>query len=554
MLGQGGFGITYLAYDLNLNGPVALKEYFPAEYARRRRDGAVLPNSRDSRNVFDWGLDRFLAEAQAIHQLRHPNVVRAHRYFRARGGGFIVMEYVEGDSLSGVLNNRGRLTFAEWRPLLEKLLDGLEHVHEHDYLHRDIKPANIVIRDVDGAPVIIDFGSARIATGERTHTQVFTPEYAPIEQHGKGQQRPPADLYALAAVSYRALLGELPPTAPDRVLEDSIKRLEQSVDGAERGWLAGLDRCLAVQPKDRPKSVAALREEFTKGRIAPDAEAVRNYRLRFEVPKSGRGKVLVKRLAPPLNYWKVRRWVGHRSSGVVNAAVFAPFHVSGADAGDASLFEKACDGLDEGYAWLLGLEQSGAIEEAARERIQGKRRQRTGSKRPPSASRPRPHDPPTGMPVDGESGRGDPRIELRTSEGSSVMPLSEWSRQLRQRRAKEAEERAQTAGKWVLGLWYGLPVTAAMCDGAGVDGLGVFAIGWLATAFVAGAFAFLVSKQNGVLMLTTLALLLGLGILAVQQRSAWWVMTVYFVGGAGVWWVGARLWRLRPSDESGSAA
>ena len=427
MLGRGGFGITYLAYDHNLNGPVALKEYFPRDFARRRRDGAVAPESRDSRKFFDWGLKSFLAEARAIHQLRHPNVVRAHRYFETRGGGWIVMEYVEGDSLSRILNDRGRLTFAEWRPLLEKLLDGLEHVHEHDYLHRDIKPANIVIRAVDDAPVLIDFGSARIATVERTHTQVFTPAYAPIEQHGRGEkQGPPADLYALAAVSYHALLAELPPTAPDRVIDDSIKRLAECVNG-ERGWLAGLDRCLAVQPANRPQSVAALREEFAKGFIAPDSEAVSKYRQRFEVPKTGRGRALVARLAPPLDEWRVRRWVGHRSSGVVNATVFAPFHGrSGIDAGDAPLFAKKFDELDEGYAWLFRLEQSGAIEEAARERIQGTQGPRTRNNPPPAApDPPAPPDPSSlddGTAVSKSSSRGQSHHETSTSTPRTAAP------------------------------------------------------------------------------------------------------------------------------------
>ena len=152
VLGRGGFGITYLGFDLNLNGPVALKEYFPAGHARRLDDGSVGPASPDNRSLFDWGLTSFLAEAQAIHRLRHPNVVRALRYFQARGGAFIVMEYVEGDSLAKVLKDRSGLTFAEWHPLFEKLLDGLEHVHDHEYLHRDLKPGNIVVRDADGAP------------------------------------------------------------------------------------------------------------------------------------------------------------------------------------------------------------------------------------------------------------------------------------------------------------------------------------------------------------------------------------------------------------------
>ena len=264
VLGRGGFGITYLAFDLNLNGPVALKEYFPAGRARRLVHGSVGPASPENRAVFEWGRKSFLAEAQAVHRLRHPNVVRAHRYFEDRGSVFIVMEYVEGDSLAKILKDRGKLTFSEWAPLLDQLLAGLEHVHDREYLHRDLKPGNIVIRDTDGAPVLIDFGSARIAAGERTNTQTVTDGYAPIEQYGKKEQGPPADLYALAAVSYRVLLGERPPSAPDRVTNDTIGRLAERVREAEPGWLAALDHCLAIHPQDRPQSVTEFRRVISE--------------------------------------------------------------------------------------------------------------------------------------------------------------------------------------------------------------------------------------------------------------------------------------------------
>ena len=163
MLGSGGFGITYLAFDHMLDGPVALKEYFPADIAVRT-DGMRVEGSIADQKVFDWGLDRFLEEARAIHRLRHPNLVRVHRYVERHGTAYIVMEYVEGESLASILKSRGRLPVDEWRPWLDRLLDGLAHVHDNAYLHRDIKPANIVIRAADGEPVLIDFGAARVAS------------------------------------------------------------------------------------------------------------------------------------------------------------------------------------------------------------------------------------------------------------------------------------------------------------------------------------------------------------------------------------------------------
>ena len=276
MLGAGSFGITYLAFDHKLDGPVALKEYFPAGLAARADDRRVGASSTENREVFAWGLDRFIEEARAIHQFRHPNVVRAHRYLEAHGTAYIVMEYVEGESLAAVLDSRGSLAAAEWRPWLDRLLDGLAHIHGNGYLHRDIKPGNIVIRSADGEPVLIDFGAARVAARERTHTRVLTPEYAPIEQHSsQAMQEPPTDIYALAAVSYRALTGAPPPEAPDRMLDDRYEPLVGRVAGGEREWLAAIDRGLALRPQDRPQTVAAWNVALrgVDGTLTPDIDS-----------------------------------------------------------------------------------------------------------------------------------------------------------------------------------------------------------------------------------------------------------------------------------------
>ena len=213
--------------------------------------------------MFAWGLDRFIKEARAIHRFRHPNVVRAHRYIEAHGTAYIVMEYVEGESLAALLEARGSLPVAAWRPWLDRLLDGLAHVHDKGYLHRDIKPGNVVIRAADGEPVLIDFGAARVLAAERTHTLVLAPAYAPIEQHStKAQQGSFTDIYSLAAVSYRALTGEPPPNALDRMLDDRYEPLAVRVAGADQTWLAIVDRGLALQPQDRPETVEAWRKEL----------------------------------------------------------------------------------------------------------------------------------------------------------------------------------------------------------------------------------------------------------------------------------------------------
>ena len=260
VLGAGGFGITYLAFDHRLDGPVAIKEYFPADLATRGDAWRVSATATTKRGLFAWGLDRFLEEARAIYRFRHPNVVRAHRYLEANGTAYIVMEYVEGESLKAILDRRGRLSPEEWRPWMEALLEGLAHVHSHDYLHRDIKPANIVVRAEDGEPVLIDFGSARVQHRDRTHTQVLTAGYAPIEQYSSdAAQGPPADIYALAAVSHRALTGNAVPSAPDRVLNDEYEPLAESVSSADPMWLSAIDQALALRPQNRPQTAGAWR-------------------------------------------------------------------------------------------------------------------------------------------------------------------------------------------------------------------------------------------------------------------------------------------------------
>ena len=264
VLGAGSFGITYLAFDHTLDAAVALKEYFPAGVAGRNGEREVAPTSSDHRDLFVWGLDRFLAEGRVLQRCRHRNVVRAHSCLEAHGTAYIVLDYVEGESLSETLKASGRLPAAQWRPWLDGLLDGLAHVHEQGYLHRDIKPGNIVVRAEDGVPVLIDFGAARAAARERTHTRIMTPEYAPIEQHAGQPQGPAADIYALAAVTCRVLTGDPPPSAPDRMLEDRYEPLAGRVRGAAEAWLSAIDWGLALRPEDRPQTVATWREALDR--------------------------------------------------------------------------------------------------------------------------------------------------------------------------------------------------------------------------------------------------------------------------------------------------
>mgnify|MGYP001459903933 FL=1 len=273
VLGAGGFGITYRAIHEALENQVAIKEYFPAEWAYRDHNGTTVranaqgqvPARSGEPPCYDWGLQRFLDEAKILVQINHPGVVRVRDYFTANGSAYIVMEYEEGESLSTALQRGGILPEQELRRLLNDVMPALEAVHGEGYLHRDIKPSNLYIRSHDGHIILIDFGAARQALGRRTRsvTSVVTPGYSPIEQYVTvGEDYGPwTDIYALGAVLYRCITGAPPIEAPGRVLKDPMQpAIEVGAGLYSRGLLQVVDNALAVRPEDRFQSIVAMRE------------------------------------------------------------------------------------------------------------------------------------------------------------------------------------------------------------------------------------------------------------------------------------------------------
>ena len=168
VLGFGGFGMTYLGFDHNLDKPVAIKEYLPSDIAVRTSDNSVVPQASEFQGDFAWGLERFLDEARTLARFDHRHLVKVYRFFEMHNTAYIVMEYAEGETLSEYLNRKGVLTESELKAILNPILDGLAAVHRADFLHRDIKPGNIVIRAEDRSPVLIDFGAARQAVGAKS--------------------------------------------------------------------------------------------------------------------------------------------------------------------------------------------------------------------------------------------------------------------------------------------------------------------------------------------------------------------------------------------------
>ncbi|WP_020507266.1 DUF6384 family protein [Lamprocystis purpurea] len=261
----GGFGITYLGWDLGLHRRVAIKEYFPRDIAGRDGDRTtVTPDSTDDAEGFRYGLEQFQAEARTLARLDHPNIVRIHQVLAAHGTAYLVMEYYPGLTLAEHLDRQpgSRLPEATALALMQQILDGLRAVHAEGLLHRDIKPQNIYLAATRGGnarPVLIDFGAARQVAGERSRSLsvLLTPGYAPLEQYSRrGHQGPWTDVYAVAAVLYRMLTGSAPPDAHDRTQGEPLPPAARF--GVSATVSAALDRALAMAAGERPQSVVEL--------------------------------------------------------------------------------------------------------------------------------------------------------------------------------------------------------------------------------------------------------------------------------------------------------
>lgn len=265
-LGQGGFGITYLAEDTNLNQLVAIKEFLPIEMAVRDQSASVHPVSGEYGEQFKWGLDRFMSEAQTLAKFKHPNIVRVFTVFPENNTAYMVMEYEHGQGMHELLKNKNTLCEESLKTIIIPILDGLKKVHESGFIHRDIKPANIFIRE-DGSPVLLDFGSARQSFGmqTRTLTTMVSPGFAPFEQYvsKSDKQGPWTDIYGLGATMYRSVIGRSPAEAMDRSegllhsdRDTLVTASEINPAGYSSALLSAIDHALAFKPEGRPQSIS----------------------------------------------------------------------------------------------------------------------------------------------------------------------------------------------------------------------------------------------------------------------------------------------------------
>ena len=227
VLGQGGFGITYLAFDDKTKQRIAIKEYFPSEYAGRERDSYTVQSySGDREEYFEYGKTQFLEEARTLAEfIGDEHIVRVYSYFEENNTAYFAMEYVEGPSLEKYMAQKGgRLSVEETASLLLPLMGSLGHVHEKGIVHRDVSPDNILIEE-NGNAKLIDFGAARHSTGEMSKSLdvVVKHGFAPKEQYTRhGRQGPYTDVYAMAATFYYAITGKILPESVDRMEEDEL--------------------------------------------------------------------------------------------------------------------------------------------------------------------------------------------------------------------------------------------------------------------------------------------------------------------------------------------
>jgi len=270
IIGWGGFGIVYLAFDHSLDRQVALKEYMPYELAVRiQGETTVAVKSELHKETFQAGLHSFINDEARLlaHFEHHPSLVKVYRFWESNGTAYMVMPFYQGVTLKDKLRAMNTPPDEKWlKNLLSQLLGALSILHKDNCFHRDIAPDNILILSDDDKPLLLDFGAARRVIGDMTQTLtvMLKPGYAPIEQYGTEnaliKQGPWTDIYALAAVIYFAINGKTPIPSVDRMLSDTLVPLSKSAESQySADFLKGIDRSLAVRPEDRPQSVDELR-------------------------------------------------------------------------------------------------------------------------------------------------------------------------------------------------------------------------------------------------------------------------------------------------------
>lgn len=273
-LGSGGFGITYIGMDLVLNQKVAIKEYLPSDFATRM-PGALTVSvfSGESAQQFAMGLEKFLDEARRLAELDSiPGVVKIKEFFADNQTAYIVMEFLEGQTLKSILQEKGKLSYNEAAMIILPVLNTLEEVHTATWdeekksciIHRDVSPDNIFVT-TDGIVKLLDFGAARYASiyHSKSLSVILKPGYAPEEQYrSRGNQGPWSDVYGAATTFYKMLTGITPEDAMERLSYDEVKDPRKLGVKMTENQENALMNALNVKAEDRTQTAGAFAEEL----------------------------------------------------------------------------------------------------------------------------------------------------------------------------------------------------------------------------------------------------------------------------------------------------
>ena len=268
MLGQGGFGITYIGWDLALNRKVAIKEYFPSAYVSRDAcAGTALQwyPSQQAQEARSMGKDLFLKEARKMNRVDSiPQVVHVQELFEDNQTAYIVMNYIPGENLEKRMKRTGPLPWKQVQSLLLPVAEIMQKVHDAGLVHRDLSPDNLMIQP-DGSIRILDLGAAKdlnLRSGASS-MQVAKGGFSPMEQYiQKGSSGPWTDVYSLAATMYYCLTGLVPPSAIDRLSKDTLRWDLPQLRSLPISLIRTLQKAMAIQAKDRTQSMTAFAEEL----------------------------------------------------------------------------------------------------------------------------------------------------------------------------------------------------------------------------------------------------------------------------------------------------
>ncbi|HWQ07180.1 MAG TPA: protein kinase, partial [Feifaniaceae bacterium] len=334
VLGEGGFGITYLGWDLNLGVKIAVKEYYPMGFVTREHNAtsSVLPYVGDKAAFFAAGRDRFVDEAKSLAKFYGlPGIVAVKDFFLENNTAYIVMEFVEGKTLKQMLIDAGgKLPAAAVLEMMKPLMRSLSEVHDAGIIHRDISPDNIMVTK-EGNVKLLDFGAARdyADSGNRSLSVLLKPGYAPEEQYRtRGIQGPWSDVYALCATIYRAITGVTPPESVERLRTDELQAPSSLGAAIEPAREKALLNGMAVLQTDRYQSVIELYEALYSEQYAagvpltpPRKKAPVTPKKAAQQPKTAKQPVPT---AGSARRWSTPKWValGVASLVLVSAAVF----------------------------------------------------------------------------------------------------------------------------------------------------------------------------------------------------------------------------------------